>query len=267
MSEHPRTDPWNPANHADPVPQLPFWIRVQLLVRSFAIQLSWNTRTMLGHGFGFAIKPVLWWRYQSEGDRKSALARHVEHFNAHPYLSPMGLAAVARLEADHTDPTIIRHFKTAVRGPLGGIGDRLIWVGWLPATSLGAVFLILLGAPAVWVVLGFLVVYNAGHISLRFWGWSAGYRHGADVAGAIRGALLQERAETLSRTAAVLLGSLLGLVGARGAAGGLMVWVVVGGVLFLIGNRARRRGWRPTLTVTILLIGLLALAGLVGGIQ
>lgn len=246
----------------DPVARLPFSIRVQLLVRSFLIQASWNSRTMLGHGFGFAIQPVLRWRYEAEEDRRAALARHVEHFNSHPYLAPMGLAAVARLEADHADPTLIRHFKTAVRGPLGGIGDRLIWVGWLPAVSLSAVLLLVLGLPPAWVVVGFLVVYNAGHLTLRVWGWRAGYRSGADVALAIRGAGLQERAEGLSRTAAVLLGSLLGIVGARGTADGLTPWVVLGAALFLIGNRARRRGWRPTMTVTALAIGLFALAGM-----
>ncbi|MGI9626650.1 MAG: PTS system mannose/fructose/sorbose family transporter subunit IID [Longimicrobiales bacterium] len=244
--------------------RLPLWVKVQLVMRSFAIQASWNTRTMLGHGFGFVLKPLLWWRYEGEGDRKSALARHVDHFNAHPYLASIGLGAVARLEADHADATLIRHFKTAVRGPLGGIGDRLIWVGWLPAVALAAVFLVLIGASPLVVVVGFLAVYNAGHLALRFWGWSAGYRHGTNVAVAIRGAGLQERAEALSRTAALLLGLLLGLSGARGMAAGLLSWVVAGAVLFLVGNRARRRGWRPTLTATALAIGLLALAGALG---
>jgi len=231
-----------------------------VLARSLVVQASWNTRTMLGHGFAFALKPVLWWRYPDEASREAALARHVEHFNAHPYLSPMGLGAAARLEVDGEDPRRIRHFKTAVRGPLGAIGDRLVWVGWLPSVALVAVILITLGVHPLWVVLGFLSIYNAGHVYLRIWGWSAGYRHGGDVAQAIRGARLQGLAEGLSRCAALLLGLTLGILPTQGTVGGRALWVSMAAVLFLSGNRARRKGWRPILSLTAAVIGLVAVA-------
>ncbi len=105
--------------------------------RSFLIQGSWNNRTMIGGGFAFAILPVL--RRLHRGDPEAfrdALQRHSEHFNAHPYLADLALGAVCRMEAERRDPEEIRRFKLAVRGPLGSLGDTLIWVGWRPATVL-----------------------------------------------------------------------------------------------------------------------------------
>ncbi len=69
--------------------------------RSFLIQGSWNYRTMLGSGFAFAMLPAL--RLIFKGDPaglEASLRRHLEHFNAHPYLSNVALGAVLRLEAD-----------------------------------------------------------------------------------------------------------------------------------------------------------------------
>lgn len=240
---------------------LPRRTQLHLILRSFMIQSSWNSRTMLGHGFGFALRPALWWRYDTDEEREAALARHVEHFNAHPYLVPLGLGAVARIEVDGVDPHRIRDFKTAVRGPLGAIGDRLIWVGWLPTISLAALAFALLGARPAWVALAFLAVYNAGHIALRLWGWSVGYRHGTEVAGAIRRARLQQQSEMLGRSAAVLLGVILGLVMVRGARAGFSAWLPLGALLFFAGNRARVRGWKPTLSITAVFIGTLAIFG------
>ena len=244
-----------------PVPRR---VAVATVLRSLLIQASWNTRTMIGHGVAFALKPALWWCHSDDEARRQALSRHVEHFNAHPYLSSMGLGAIVRQEVDGHDPSRIRRFKTAVRGPLGAIGDRLVWVGWLPAVALSAVLAALLGVRPLWVVLGFLTVYNAGHLLLRGWGWSAGYRNGEDVARAIREAHLQRWAGLLSRLAALLMGVTMGFLITEGV-GHSLVWIPAGGLLFLVGNRARRRGWRPTFSVTAVVIGVIAIAATATG--
>ena len=73
---------------------LPRSARVSAFVRSFTIQGSWNYRTMIGGGFGFALLPVL--RGLFEGERfDEALARHCDHFNSHPYLAGLALGATS----------------------------------------------------------------------------------------------------------------------------------------------------------------------------
>src|SRR5439155_603374 len=66
-----------------------------------------------------------------------------------------------------------------------------------------------LGLPAI---LGFVVVYNVGHVALRWWALRAGWTYGARVAQALREPLLQ-RATALSGPAmALVIGAALPLV-------------------------------------------------------
>src|SRR5439155_677517 len=65
------------------------------------------------------------------------------------------------------------------------------------------------GLPAI---LGFVVVYNVGHVALRWWALRAGWMYGARVAQALREPLLQ-RATSLSGPAmALVVGAALPLV-------------------------------------------------------
>ena len=92
---------------------------------------------MVGGGLAFCLLPVLRAVARSRNEPlQASIQRHVGHFNAHPYLTSLALGAISRLEADGEDPEEIRRFKVAIRGPLGGLGDTLVWAGWLPATSL-----------------------------------------------------------------------------------------------------------------------------------
>src|SRR5690606_32454688 len=66
----------------------------------FAIQGSWNYRTLIGTGFAFALLPLLRSRYRGDPARlRESLERHASLFNSHPYLAPVALGAVAQLEA------------------------------------------------------------------------------------------------------------------------------------------------------------------------
>ena len=112
---------------------------------------------MLGNGFAFSILTVLrkLHRDNPSGFRET-LQRHAEHFNSHPYLADLALGAACRMEEDGRDPEEIRRFKLAVKGPLGSLGDALVWVGWRPATVLATLLLAVAGAPPLFTVLFFL---------------------------------------------------------------------------------------------------------------
>lgn len=163
-------------------------LRAALLLRSLGIQGSWNYKTLIGAGFAVALLPALRVIYGRDPERlEAAVRRHGELFNSHPYLTPMALGAVARLEAEGADPAYIERFKTAIRAALGSLGDRLIWAGWRPLCLLGALALLALEAPWWLVVAAFLVVYNAGHLALRTWALAVGLREGRRVASRLRG--------------------------------------------------------------------------------
>jgi PTS system mannose-specific IID component len=232
--------------------------------RSFLIQGSWNYHTMIGSGFAFALLPGLRRIFRKDPARMDeSVRRHLELFNAHPYLSNVALGAVLRLEADGADADTVRRFKAAVRGPLGSLGDSLVWATWLPAISAAALALYWLGLPT-WVVVGFfLVVYNLGHVGLRAWGFRAGLEQGREVGRVLGRADLSGWATRLQGLAVALLGVLAGAVlgGTGGLADAGSLWVGLGAAGFLAGQLAGHRVWRPAAIAVVVAIVLVSATG------
>lgn len=162
------------------------WIAAFL--RTFAVQGSWNYRTLVAGGLVNAMLPLLRRVYAGDPVRlRAAVQRHLEPFNGHPYLCPMAVTALARLEHDDAPPESIDRFRSALRAPLGAVGDELVWATWRPFCLLLALTAFCVwGRPwaAVWL---FLLVYNIGHIWLRAWsfrrGWKRGLAVGKDLSG------------------------------------------------------------------------------------
>jgi PTS system mannose-specific IID component len=235
--------------------------------RSFLIQGSWNYHTMLGSGFAFAMLPGLKRIHGADGQAlDAAVQRHLEHFNAHPYLAGVALGAALRLEADGADAETVRRFKLAVRGPLGGLGDALVWATWLPGVSVMALALYWLGLPGWGSAVLFLVVYNLGHIGLRLWGFRVGLRDGRAVGRSLERANLSGWTARLKSVAALLLGLLAGAVLA--ADGGLatsgVLWTALAAGAFLAGLRVGHHAWRPAAATVVAAIALVAAAGALG---
>ncbi|MBM4184782.1 MAG: PTS system mannose/fructose/sorbose family transporter subunit IID [Gemmatimonadetes bacterium] len=238
---------------------------VSAFLRSFLIQGSWNYRSMLGGGFAFAMLPTLRRLFTEQPARQAALARHLELFNAHPYMSNMALGAAVKLEAEGADADTVRRFKLAVRGPLGSLGDGLVWATWLPGVSLLALTLYWMGAPGWVAAATFLVVYNVGHVGLRLWAFRVGLAHGREVGGRLAKADLAGWTERLQGVASMLLGGLVGavLLGGDGLRAAGPVWVGVAAAAGAAGLLVGHRSWRPAaVTVVAAVVGLSALGWL-----
>jgi PTS system mannose-specific IID component len=239
-----------------PLTELPFRTRLAIFVRLLAIQGSWNYESLLGNGIGFCVEPAL--RLFPEGIHserfKTALARESHYFNAHPYLAAVAVGALARAELDGEPPQRIERFRTALCGPLGSVGDRLVWAGWLPFCSLASLAIFGLGASAPVVVGFFLLVYNAGHLGLRAWGLRTGWKHGLRVASALGNPVLRRGPEQIGRLAALATGvaiplSLGRIIGpGRNLLGGVLIAVAVGAFV-VVRLKGRIEGWRLSLGV------------------
>lgn len=237
---------------------------VSSFLRSFLIQGSWNYHTMLGGGFGFAVLPALRELFGSDQEAMDAsVQRHVELFNAHPYLSTVALGATLKMERDGTDPETVRRFKAAVRGPLGSLGDALVWAAWLPGVSVFALTLYWLGVPEWLAAATFLVVYNAGHVGLRLWGFRMGLRDGRGVGRRLQEANLPLWTGRVRAVTALLLGVLAGaLLAGRGAlAGAGPLWIVLAACAFVVGLLGGHRVWRPAAATIVVVIGILSVWG------
>ncbi len=235
-----------------------------VLLRSFAIQGSWNYRTLIGTGFVFALLPVLQRRFHDDPaalDR--AIRRHAGLFNSHPYLAGMALGAVARMEVESTDPALVDRFKTAVRGSLGSLGDRLVWAGWRPLCLLIALTLLAAGAPWWVAVAAFLTVYNIGHIGLRLWSFRMGVENGLRVGEKLRLSLVVPAQRLTGTIGPFLVGLLLPLAAVGGLAGDRLTapWVIAAAVSGVVALRLGESVRLPLFG----LIAILATTGLLMG--
>ena len=233
---------------------LPVGIWLSIYLRLLAIQASWNYETLVGTGMGFCTEPALRLLPGGRGGEayRAALARQSQYFNAHPYLASVAVGALIRAELDGEAPARIERFRTALCGPLGSVGDRLVWAAWLPLCSVLALLLFGLGAPPVWTVGAFLVLYNAGHLALRAWGLRVGLARGLQVAQALGHPVLRAGPQWFGQAAALVGGAALPLaldraIGpGRTLLGGVLVAVVAGAVLFA-RLHGRVEAWRAAL--------------------
>jgi PTS system mannose-specific IID component len=198
-------------------PRLSALTWVNISTRLLAIQGSWNYETLLGNGIGFCVEPAL--RCLPGGVHgpafKAAMTRQSAYFNAHPYLAAVAVGALARAELSGVPAERIERFRTALCGPLGSVGDRLVWAGWLPFCSLFALLCFGLGARPIAVLVVFLALYNAGHLALRLWGLHVGWTRGLSVASALANPVLRQGPNHLARAAAAAAGVAVPLTAAR----------------------------------------------------
>jgi PTS system mannose-specific IID component len=225
------------------------------------VQGSWNYQTLIGTGLAFVLVPALRHVYADDPAKlREALARHAALFNAHPYLAGVAAGALARLEADGVPPEIIDRFKSAVRGSLGSMGDRLVWLTWRPACALLMVALLLAGAGWWVAVLAFLVAYNALHLWMRTWGLHAGWRDGLQVARALREAPFERLGDRAGDAGAVLSGFAAVLAIGWGGERGIP-YAAVGALALaagiMLGPRVR---WVAAVALTAILVAGVALA-------
>ncbi|HSG48086.1 MAG TPA: PTS system mannose/fructose/sorbose family transporter subunit IID [Longimicrobiales bacterium] len=238
-------------------------LKLQLLLRSFLLQAAWNYRTLQGAGAAFVLLPLLRRVHTDPEALEMAVARHSGHFNAHPYLASLALGSLARLEAQGTDPDTIRRFRAALGGPLGALGDRLVWAAWLPLCAVVSLSLLWAGLAPGWVLLIFLAVYNVGHVGLRIWGFEEGWAAGQGLGQRLRTMGLANLVIRLEGWLAGAMGFLVGLALLAPAARGDLpgAWAFAGVLVLGLGAGLGPRLWRPTAAVTVAAIGLVLLSG------
>ena len=235
--------------------------QLAIFLRLLAIQASWNFETMLGNGMGFCIEPAL--RLLPGGvdsdAYRAALARQSQYFNANPYLASVAVGALARAELEGEAPERIERFRTALCGPLGSVGDQLVWAALLPGCSLAALAVYGWGAGAATTLLAFLGLYNVVTLALRAWGLRAGLREGTGVAQSLGAPFLRQGPHVIGGMAALLAGVGLPLAVQRivdhgGAVlGGTLIAIAISGAL-LARLHGRADGWKLALVAQVAFI-------------
>lgn len=179
--------------------------------RSFPLQGAFCYDRMQNLGFAFGIAPALKKMYPEGEEARAALKRHLAIFNTTPavvtFITGAAIAMeeqfkAARERGEIPDEESINAVKTALMGPLAGIGDSFFW-GTLRIIGAGIGCSIAAKGSILGAIL-FLLIYNIPNFFVRYKGLEIGYKSGVSFlesmtkGGAV--AVLTETAKILGLT-------------------------------------------------------------------
>ncbi len=148
---------------------------------SLGMEYSWNYERQMNLAFCKMMDPILKKIYKNDPKKyQEALKRHLEFFNITVQFAPFVGGVVASMEElnakDEIDPSSISSVKTALMGPLSGIGDS-VFLGCLRVIAVGVGLPLSLAGNPLGPIL-FLLIYNIPAFMARFIGAQKGYELG-----------------------------------------------------------------------------------------
>lgn len=186
--------------------------RLHVFWRSQFLQASWNFERMQNIGWAYAMIPALKKMYSSKEERASALKRHLEFFNTHPYLAAPVFGVTLTLEEQRAsgeaiDNAAIQGVKIGMMGPLAGVGDPIFWGTLRPV--LGA-FAASLALTESWLgPLFFFFGWNIIRMAFLWYSQELGYVQGGNITQNLAGGLMQKLTQGASVLGMFVLGVLV----------------------------------------------------------
>lgn len=189
--------------------RLPRIVLARVLMRSFALQASWNFERLQSLGVLYALGPALRRIFQGE-ELAKAYRRHLEYFNTHPFLASPVLGAILALEESRSRGEEsylgVQEFKGMVMAPYAAMGDAFFWGAVRPLSA--GVALFFAARESFWAPVVFLLLFNLPHLWFRVVGFLRGYFRGLRVVESIQRHRLPDLAIRLKEATVVLLGGL-----------------------------------------------------------
>lgn len=164
--------------------------------RSTFLQGSWNYERMQNVGWAYTMVPTIKRLYKTKEDRASAMKRHLEFFNTHPYVASPIIGVEMALEEQRAngntaiDDETIQGVKVGMMGPLAGVGDPIWWGTVRPVLGAFAAGMAISGQ-----ILGpiiFFVVWNLARMSFLWYTQELGYREGTNITANMSGGMMQK---------------------------------------------------------------------------
>ena len=186
--------------------------RLRVFWRSQFLQASWNFERMQNIGWAYAMIPALKKMYTSKEDRSSALKRHLEFFNTHPYLAAPVLGVTLTLEEQKAsgqdiDNAAIQGVKIGMMGPLAGVGDPIFWGTIRPVLGAFAASLALSGSWLGPII--FFLAWNIIRMAFLWYSQELGYVQGGNITQNLAGGLMQKLTQGASVLGMFILGVLV----------------------------------------------------------
>ena len=163
--------------------------------RSQFLQGSWNYERMQNLGWAYSLIPAIKKLYTTKEDQASALERHLEFFNTHPYVAAPIMGVTLALEEERAngteiDDAAIQGVKIGMMGPLAGIGDPVFWFTVRPI--LGALGASLAASGNLVGPLLFFFGWNAIRMAFLWYTQEFGYKAGSEITKDMSGGILKD---------------------------------------------------------------------------
>lgn len=151
-----------------------------VLWRSLFEMASINYERFQSLGFLYAITPVIKKLYPDKERRVSAMKRHMEMYNSHPWMISPILGTTIALEEKNANgintEEAINNVKVGLMGPFAGIGDSLFWGTIRPILAGIGASLALQGS--IFGPIVFLIIWNICNFGFRYYSLKYGYKAG-----------------------------------------------------------------------------------------
>jgi len=184
--------------------------------------------------------------------RQNFLTGNLGWFNANPYICTYAAGAVAKFLEQKKDLEQISRLKQALRGPLGSLGDNLIWQNARPAfLSLGLIVSLWFNC---WGPVVFLLTFNWLHLYLRTRGIIRGYQLGEEVFRDFSGKFWRKGIPYFGLLGAFLAGFLSVMAASR-----QLQLKLYATLIFLIIFAAALAGFKRRVSVPVLFLGSIGL--------
>lgn len=186
--------------------------RMSVAWRHQFLQGSWNYERMQNGGWCYSIIPAIKKLYTNKEDRISALKRHMEFYNTHPYVSAPVMGVTLALEEERAngvniDDQAIQGVKIGMMGPLAGVGDPVFWFTLRPI--LGALGASLALSGSIVGPLLFFFAWNIIRMGFLWYTQEFGYKVGNSIAKDLSGGILRKITQGASILGMFIIGSLV----------------------------------------------------------
>ena len=170
------------------------------------IRCANNYERQQNAGFTQAMMPVVEKYYDDSEEKREAYERHMEYFLTNDITSAIPVGVAAAMEERYAtqrdiDPDSINAVKTALMGPLAGIGDSLLNGTARPILAGLAISFIQAGLG--WFgVLFFVIGMSIVSLGVRYFGVFQGYKQGVKLVAKIQSSGLIDKISDLAAIAA-----------------------------------------------------------------
>ena len=181
----------------------------KVFLHQLTIRSANNYERQQNAGFTESMMPVIEKYYDDPEEKKEAYERHMEYFLTNDITSAIPVGVSAAMEERYAtegdiDPDSINAVKTALMGPLAGLGDSLLNGTARPILAGIAISLITAGLGWVGHIF-FIIGMSIVSLGVRYLGVFQGYRQGVKFVEKIQSSGLISRISELAAIAAYVI--------------------------------------------------------------